>query len=281
MDTIIRVVITSLCVFFFWKPDASAQSTQSPKLRSGPVETRRAQRVPSTNMKPGETAPSLQLPTEEQATEPVSNKRGSSPDGADTTRDDISSVPLPNTMDGLNDKRPLGVGDRLSFKIVEDETAPRPLIVTDSMEIDLPYIGRVPASNKTCKQFAYYVKKLLEKEYYFQATVLVGLDSAGGGTRAVSRGKIYVMGQVRSQGAMEIPVDETFTVTKAILRAGGFGPYANKRKVKLVRGGKAGASSSPIIIDCAKILDNGEWSRDVEVNPDDIITVPEKLINIF
>jgi len=201
------------------------------------------------------------------------------------TRDDEklldSSVVLPNTMDGLNDKRPIGIGDRLSFKVVEDEGPARPLVVTDSGEIDVPYIGRVSVGNKTCKQFALYVKRLLEKEYYFQATVIVGLDSAGSSTRAASRGKVYVMGQVRTQGPQDIPVDEVLTVSKAILRAGGFGPYANKKKVRLVRGGKTNSALKPIIIDCVEILDKGKWNTDVEVNPDDIITVPEKLINIF
>ncbi len=194
---------------------------------------------------------------------------------------DYSDAMLPNTMDGLNDKRQLGVGDRLSFKVVEDEGMPRSLVITDSNEVDVPYIGRVAVANKTCKQFAFYIKKLLEKEYYFQATVIVGLDSAGNSARAMSRGRIYVMGAVRGPGPQDIPVDEVYTVAKAILRAGGFGPYANKRKVKLVRGGKDQGSAKPIIIDCAEILDKGHWDKDVEVSPDDVITIPERIINLF
>ena len=192
-----------------------------------------------------------------------------------------SVASLPNTMDGLNDKRPLSIGDKVSFKVVEDEGSPRSLNVTDSGEIDVPYIGRVPVGNRTCKQFAYYVKKLLEKDYYYQATVIIGLDAAGVGTRAASRGRVYVMGQVRGPGPQEIPVDEVYTVSKAILRAGGFGPYANKRKVKIIRGGKAGTSSKPTYVDCVEILDKGHWDKDVEVGPDDIITVPEKWLNVF
>lgn len=188
---------------------------------------------------------------------------------------------LPNTMDGLNDKRQLNIGDKLSFKVVEDEVAPRSIVVTDSLEVDVPYIGRVPVASRTCKQFAFFVKRLLEKDYYYQATVLVGLDSAGAGTRAASRGKVYIMGQVRSAGAMDIPVDESLTITKAILRAGGFGPYANRKSVKLVRGGKSGNRGKPVIINCAEILDKGLWDKDVELNPDDIVTVPEKWISLF
>jgi protein involved in polysaccharide export with SLBB domain len=89
------------------------------------------------------------------------------------------------------------------------------------------------------------------------------------------------MGQVRSPGPQEIPADEAYTVSKAILRAGGFGPYADKKKVKLIRGGKSGASSKPVFINCIDILDKGQWEKDVEISPEDIITVPEKWINIF
>ena len=192
-----------------------------------------------------------------------------------------SAIPLPNTMDGLNDKRPLSIGDKLSFRVVEDEGSPRTLSVTDSAEIDVPYIGRVPVGNKTCKQFAYYIKRLLEKEYYYQATVIVGLDAAGMGTRAASRGRVYVMGQVRNPGAQEIPIDEAYSVGKAILRAGGFGPYANRKNIKVVRGGKSGANGKTIIVNGAEILDKGHWDKDVEIGPDDSITVPEKLINLF
>ena len=188
---------------------------------------------------------------------------------------------LPNTMDGLNDKRQLNIGDKLSFKVLEDEVAPRSIVVTDSLEVDVPNIGRVPVANKTCKQFAFFVKRLLEKECYYQATVLIGLDSAGAGARAASRGKVYIMGQVRSAGAMDIPMDEPLTITKAILRAGGFGPYANKKSVKLVRGGKNGNRSKPVIINCAEILDKGLWDKDVELKSDDIVTVPEKWISLF
>ena len=196
-------------------------------------------------------------------------------------KDPNDSIPLPNTMSGLNDKRPLAVGDKLSFKVVEDEGAPRSLTVTDSYEVDVPYIGRVPVANKTCKQLAYYVKSLLEKDYYFQATVIIGLDAAGAGARTASRGKVYVMGQVRKEGPQDIPIDEVLTVSKAILRAGGFGPYANKKKVRIMHGGGSGYASKPTIVDCVEILEKGKWDKDVELNPEDIVTVPEKLINLF
>src|SRR6516225_4938337 len=57
-----------------------------------------------------------------------------------------------STMDTLDDKKKLGLGDHLSFRIVEDQEDPKesldpkpPLVVTDSGDVEVPYIGRFPA----------------------------------------------------------------------------------------------------------------------------------------
>jgi len=62
----------------------------------------------------------------------------------------------------------------VSYRVVEERKDPIPLMVTDSGEIEVPYIGRVPAAGKTCKELAYEIKPLLEKDYFYKATVIVG-----------------------------------------------------------------------------------------------------------
>ena len=191
--------------------------------------------------------------------------------------DSGSREQAPNTMAGLNDKRPISIGDKISLSIAEDETAPRSLSITDSGEIDAPYIGRVAVGGKTCKQLAFYVKKLLEKEYYYEATVLISLDSAG--ARSVSKGRFYLNGQVLRPSQYELPVDEVLTVSKAILRAGGFTQYANKKKVRLMRSGASKEKLETIFVDVNAILEKGEAGKDVELQPDDSIFVDEKFFN--
>jgi polysaccharide biosynthesis/export protein len=187
-----------------------------------------------------------------------------------------STVAQTTSMDVLNDAIKLGIGDRVSFRIVEDRREPIPLVVTESGEMEVPLIGRVLAANKTCKQLAYDIKPLLEKDYFFQATVIIGLDTIG----TKSRGKIYITGQVRAQGGMDILPDEVLTVSKAILKAGGLSDFANKKKVKLIRkkeGEPNGTTTT--ILDLAEILDKGRIDKDVVLEPGDLIVVPERLIN--
>jgi protein involved in polysaccharide export with SLBB domain len=174
-----------------------------------------------------------------------------------------------------DDKYKLRVGDRISLQILEDRDAPKSLVVADSGELDVPYVGRVPASDKTSKQLAEELKTRLEKEYYHRATVIIALDVAN-----KLLGRIYVWGQVRNQGPIDIAVNENLTAGKAILRAGGFGDFANKKRVKVVRaGGAAVAAKQSFELNMVDILERGKTEKDVVLQPDDFIIVPSRLIN--
>jgi protein involved in polysaccharide export with SLBB domain len=180
-------------------------------------------------------------------------------------------------VDGVvvDDRHKLVPGDKLSFRVVEDRDQPKPLTVADTGELDVPYVGRINVTGKTCKEVAAELKVLLEKDYYYRATVVLGLDQ-------VSRvlGRVYVWGQVRNQGPIEIPANETFTAGKAILRAGGFGDFANKKKVKVVRNAKPEAGGKQdILVNMEAVFDEGKTETDVPLQPDDFIIVPARLIN--
>jgi protein involved in polysaccharide export with SLBB domain len=186
----------------------------------------------------------------------------------------FSTVALTTSMEVLNDTDKLGKGDVVSFRVVEDQRDPIALIVTDSGEMEVPFIGRVVAAGKTCKQLARELKPLLEKEYFYKATVIIGLDAIG----TKSRGKVYLTGEVKTQGALELMPDEAMTVSRAILRAGGLADFANKKKVKLVRK-KAGGGTETIFVNLGDIIDKGQLDKDPVLEPGDVIVVPERLIN--
>jgi len=188
------------------------------------------------------------------------------------TTTNVSSTAFTNSMDALDDQHKLAIGDRLSFRIVEDEEDPKPLTVTDAGDVEFPYIGRFPAVGKSCKELAYALKRELEKEYYYQATVLLGVD-----IMAKSRGKVYLVGPVRMPGPQDIPSDEEFTVSKAILRAGGFTDYADRKDVRVTRKGVDGADQT-LKVNVAEILDKGRTDADLKLEPGDLIVVPERLI---
>jgi polysaccharide export outer membrane protein len=182
-----------------------------------------------------------------------------------------STVMRTNSMTVLDDKKRLGPNDSVSFRVVEDrDNESQHLRVNDNGELEVPYIGLVPASGRTCKELAYSVKSSLEREYYYHATVIIAVDRVS----EKSRGKVYVYGNVKGQGPQDIPADETYTVSKAIIRAGGFGDFADKKKIKLSR-----KNGQTVIVNLKRVIEDGHTEEDVVVQPDDQIYVPQRLVN--
>ncbi|MEM7145816.1 MAG: polysaccharide biosynthesis/export family protein [Verrucomicrobiota bacterium] len=265
---------------------AAGQNVYPPAPGSGPAET------------PASPAP---------ATTPAIPATG----GTDETS---SPFAVTNSMNALDDTRPLGTGDVLAFRVVEDRSGLKSLIVTDSGEIEIPYIGRLYAKGKTCKQLANEVKRELEKEYYQKATVIIGLDWAGTRMRRDNDSflgdKVHVWGEVRREGAVAIPPDGSLTLTEAILAAGGFTPFADRTEVTVLRnadgegaafsqpppqekvgffkrlfgGGnkrksKAPASTQEFRVNVKRIMERGDLSNNIALQPDDVVIIDEKMIN--
>jgi len=185
---------------------------------------------------------------------------------------DLTASPV-RTMETLDDKHKLAIGDRLSFRIIEDEEDPKPLVVTDSGELEVPYIGRFPAVDKTCRQLARELKTELEKDYYIQATVIIAVD-----VMARSRGKVYLVGPVRLPGPQEIPSDEILTLSKAILRAGGFNDLADRKSVRVTRKSATGGDNQTFTVNVGEIIDKGQSNTDLPLEPGDVILIPARLI---
>src|SRR4051812_39575910 len=166
-----------------------------------------------------------------------------------------STVMRTNSMNVLDDRTRLGPNDFVSFRVVEDsDNESQRLRVNDNGQLEVPYVGLVQAAGRTSKELAYNIKSALEKEYYYHATVIIAVDHVS----EKSRGKVYVYGAVRGQGPQEIPPDETYTVSKAIIRAGGFGDFADKRKIKLTR-----KNGEAITVDLKRVIEQGRTDEDV------------------
>jgi protein involved in polysaccharide export with SLBB domain len=178
------------------------------------------------------------------------------------------------TLESLSDRQKLGPGDRITYRVVEDEDEPRSLTVTDSGDLEVPYYGLVHAAGKTSLQLAQEIKALLEKQLYYQATVVIAIEVVN---KTRVSGKVYVTGQVRNSGGYEIPAGENFTVSKAILSAGGFSDFSDKKNVRLVR--KSASGEQTFVINVLDIWNKSDLAKDLVVQPDDLIVVPARLVN--
>ena len=227
-------------------------------LTASPVMAQSAQMAPSLQGNNNNSAPMMM---------PQQDAPRAQPADLPTT----STVMRTNSMNVLDDKKRLGPNDYVSFRVVEDrDNESQRIRVNDNGELEVPYAGLVPAAGRTCKQIAYAVKSALEKEYYYNATVIIAVDRIS----EKSRGRVYVVGSVRGPGPQEIPADETYTVSKAIIRAGGFGDFADKKKVKLTR-----KNGEAFVVNIKDVIERGRTEGDVVLQPDDQIFVPQRIVN--
>ena len=194
------------------------------------------------------------------------------------------------SMASLDDKTLLEVGDTISFRVIEDRDQAVSLPVTDTGEVNFPYINRVKVEGKTCHQVAMEVKKLLEVDYYKRATVIVGLDLIAGKDKTPAKDMAWVVGEVRQVGPFELVKAQPMTVSQIILRAGGFGDFADKRKVKVLhRNPKATDSGASQLLDAdnvkdAQVIDvqsvfDGKSRIDPVVKDGDYIIVPKQWVH--
>jgi polysaccharide export outer membrane protein len=175
------------------------------------------------------------------------------------------------SMDSLDNKQKLGPGDKITYRVIEDQEEPKSLLITDSGDLEVPYLGLVHAAGKTCAGLAHEVKGMLEKNLYYRATVMISAEVINK-TRAT--GKVYVTGQVRNSGGFDVPAGETLTVSRAILNAGGFSDFSDKRNVRLIR--KTGDRTETIPVNVQEVLEKGRLDQDKIVQAGDLIVVPER-----
>jgi polysaccharide export outer membrane protein len=83
--------------------------------------------------------------------------------------------------------------------------------------------------------------------------------------------RVYITGQVMKPGAINIPSQETLTVSKAISLAGGFDKYAREGEVKLLQAG------SPVrTVDVEALLSGHRELEDPVLHPGDTVYVPQR-----
>jgi polysaccharide export outer membrane protein len=195
-----------------------------------------------------------------------------------------TEVPNPNAPDtnvtssaftNLDNIRRLSAGDRVSYRVIEDKEEAKSLVVADSGELEIPYYGRIVATNKTCQTLALELKHLLEKDLYYTATVIMAVDQLN-----PKRGTVYLVGQVRASGPVLMPSDDPLTLSKAILKAGGFAEFADKKRVRVTRrAGGPGGQIEVFTVNVTDIIEKGRSDKDMRLEPDDLIYVPERRVN--
>lgn len=132
--------------------------------------------------------------------------------------------------------------------------------ISDNGTVNLLHIGEVRAAGLKPSALQRTIEQTYkDREIYTRPTVTVSID--GGETSRF----VYVVGGIKGNGT--VPYSSGMTVLKAISAAGGWTPFAKPHKTKLMRNGQAFEINLKDI--------SSDPSRDIKLQPDDQIIVPE------
>jgi polysaccharide export outer membrane protein len=187
-----------------------------------------------------------------------------------------SAVPMATQerMSVVDPDKKLSAGDQVTFEIVEDREGGLPRVVTASGELDVPPLGRVKVAGHTVTEAAGEIKQLLERDYYYHATVHLAIDRVS--PVSVRAGVVYLSGEVRVVGPQEMLAGEPLTLANAILKAGGLSGWADGKKVKLMR--QKNGVTQTMIVNFENVIKTGDVKNDPPLEDGDRIFVPKAVV---
>jgi len=133
--------------------------------------------------------------------------------------------------------------------------------------ITYPLLGAVPIGGLTVGETEAKLKELLGRNYLVNPQVSVLVNHAN------SR-RIVMLGQIKSPGSYDIG-DEGLTVVQAVARAGGFTDVAATDRVTVIR--NENGAITKIVVNVAAIIKGGDRTKDLDLKPDDVVSVPETI----
>jgi len=193
--------------------------------------------------------------------------------GQPLSDEEAESIPL--RMQVLDDETQFQVGDRLRYQVLEERENPVELFVDGQGEVRFPLVGRVLAINRTPFELAVELKFMLEQDYFHQATVIIEpLVDTG------QRGRVNIIGEVRTNGMQPLPSDAAIRLSEMILRSGGFTEEADQSNVRLIRQGGSGPEGERLeagtyTYDVKAMMDSGNFDEDPYLVANDVILVPK------
>jgi polysaccharide biosynthesis/export protein len=172
---------------------------------------------------------------------------------------DAATEPAP--VQDLDPNYILGTDDAIMVHVWKEPTISGPLTIRPDGRISLPLVGDLPAAGMTPMALGSEIADGLKK-FINDPSVTVTVT-------AVNSRKIFFIGEVMHSGA--VPLTRDLTMLQAISAAGGLTPYANKRKIYILRGEKGKQVKIPF--NYTKALKEGN-QQGVVLTPGDTIVVP-------
>lgn len=177
-----------------------------------------------------------------------------------------------STVGGITtDEYRIGVDDMVQVEVWRNPELSVTVPVRPDGMISVPLIGDVSAGGRSAQDVARDIEQQLA-EYVREPKVAVILTEL--------RSHEF-LSRVRVTGAVNRPVSlpyrQGMTVLDAVLEAGGVNDFAAAGRTRLYRKDNGGATRS-LPVNLQRILRRGDLETNIEVQPGDVITVPERAL---
>jgi len=176
------------------------------------------------------------------------------------TAGDVASQPTKAATEDPNYS--IAPEDVLTIDVWEEPEISRTVPVRRDGKISLPLLNDLQAAGLTPTQLgSEIVEKLRATIVHPQVTVIVA---------QMSGLRIYVLGQVTRAGAYPLVPD--MTVMQALSIAGGFTPYANMKKISVMR--KENGADKIFAVNYKEVVRGRKAEQNIHLKAGDTIVVP-------
>jgi len=156
-------------------------------------------------------------------------------------------------------------GDLLEIAVFQEKDMDRAVRVSGNGTITFPLAGNLKLADLTVPEAeSFLAEKLAEFLVKPQVTVLI---------KEYGNKQIYVLGEVKKPGSIQLPAERRLTVLEAITLAGGFTDLAAPDRTKVLR--NASGQNLNIPVEISRITKQGDKSADIFLEPNDTVYVPQ------
>jgi polysaccharide biosynthesis/export protein len=156
----------------------------------------------------------------------------------------------------------IGAEDVLTIDVWKEPEISRTLPVRMDGKISLPLLNDLQAAGLTPTQLSSEITERLRKELVNpQVTVIVA---------QMNSQRVYILGQVTHGGIY--PLEPNMTAVQALSSAGGFTPFANLKKIYVLRSENGRKEMLPL--NYKEVVSGRKLERDIRLKTGDTIVVP-------
>lgn len=165
----------------------------------------------------------------------------------------------------------LQAGDTIAVSVYQDSKLDRQIVVGPTGFISFPLAGQIRAEGLTPQALEKALRAKLRDKYAGSLDITVSLIATAKPDDE-QKPRFYVTGEVSKPGPYMLRTGTN--IVQAIAMSGGLGQFAARKRIQVRR--KVSGVESTILFDYAAFEAGRDVAGNIELQPGDVIIVPEK-----